>query len=164
MVRKITYFEYLYCDYFIVIPLHSTEVNNLKQNQCIIFTLDWLVYKSLTPYNLSHFHSHFRIHSFLILLLKGVTDGRTDRRAEKHGSFYNMDLLFSLLLFLYLLLLFFLLLLLFSGWQCKAGRVWSRPSDERTPLGPISPKTPTPQYQPIDRKKRKGKTVEDKKW
>ena len=26
---------------------------------------------------------------------------------------------------------------------------------------PISPKTPVPQYQPIDRKKRKGKIVED---
>ena len=26
---------------------------------------------------------------------------------------------------------------------------------------PISPKTPAPQYQPIDRKKRKGKIVED---
>ena len=26
---------------------------------------------------------------------------------------------------------------------------------------PISPKTPVPQYQPIDRKKRKGKRVED---
>ena len=26
---------------------------------------------------------------------------------------------------------------------------------------PISPKTPAPQYQPIDRKKRKGKRVED---
>ena len=28
-------------------------------------------------------------------------------------------------------------------------------------IHPISPKTPTPQYQPIDRKKRKGKKVED---
>ena len=28
-------------------------------------------------------------------------------------------------------------------------------------IHPISPKTPTPQYQPIDRKKRKGKRVED---
>ena len=26
---------------------------------------------------------------------------------------------------------------------------------------PISPKTPAPQYQPIDRKKRKGKRAED---
>ena len=26
---------------------------------------------------------------------------------------------------------------------------------------PISPKTPAPQYQPIDRKKRKGKRVDD---
>ena len=28
-------------------------------------------------------------------------------------------------------------------------------------IHPISPKTPASQYQPIDRKKRKGKTVED---
>ena len=28
-------------------------------------------------------------------------------------------------------------------------------------IPPISPKTPSPQYQPIDRKKRKGKIVED---
>ena len=28
-------------------------------------------------------------------------------------------------------------------------------------IHPISPKTPTPQYQPIDRKKRKAKRVED---
>ena len=28
-------------------------------------------------------------------------------------------------------------------------------------IHPISPKAPAPQYQPIDRKKRKGKTVED---
>ena len=28
-------------------------------------------------------------------------------------------------------------------------------------IHPINPKTPAPQYQPIDRKKRKGKKVED---
>ena len=28
-------------------------------------------------------------------------------------------------------------------------------------IHPSSPKTPAPQYQPIDRKKRKGKRVED---
>ena len=28
-------------------------------------------------------------------------------------------------------------------------------------IHPLSPKTPAPQYQPIDRKKRKGKKVED---
>ena len=28
-------------------------------------------------------------------------------------------------------------------------------------IHPISPKTPVPQYQPIDREKRKGKIVED---
>ena len=34
---------------------------------------------------------------FPIYLLKDVTDGRTDRRTEKHGSFYNVDkiILFS---------------------------------------------------------------------
>ena len=30
-----------------------------------------------------------------------------------------------------------------------------------TDVHPISPKTPAPQYEPIDRKKRKGKRVED---
>ena len=38
------------------------------------------------------------------------------------------------------------------GWQCKAEREW---------YTPISPNTPAPQYQPTDRKKRKGKIVED---
>ena len=40
-----------------------------------------------------------------------------------------------------------------KGWQCKA----ERESDVQH----ISPKTPAPQYQPIDRKKRKGKRVKD---
>ena len=34
-------------------------------------------------------------------------------------------------------------------------------SSARLRKSPISPKTPAPQYQPIDRKKRKGKIVED---
>ena len=40
-----------------------------------------------------------------------------------------------------------------KGRQCKA----ERESD----IHPISPKIPAPQYQPVDRKKRKGKIVED---
>ena len=47
-----------------------------------------------------------------------------------------------------------LLLLLLSK---KVGSARLRESD----MHPISPKTPAPQYQPIDRKKRKGKIVED---
>ena len=39
----------------------------------------------------------------------------------------------------------------------KIGSARLRESD----LHPISPKTPAPQYQPIDRKKRKGKRAED---
>ena len=39
----------------------------------------------------------------------------------------------------------------------KVGRARLRESD----IHPISPKTPAPQYQPIDRKKRKGKKVDD---
>ena len=35
----------------------------------------------------------------------------------------------------------------------------ARPSE--SDIHPISPKTPAPQYQPIDRKKRKGKRVEN---
>ena len=47
----------------------------------------------------------------------------------------------------------YLLLLLFK----KVGCARPRESD----IHPVSPKSPTPQYQPIDRKKRKGKIVED---
>ena len=39
----------------------------------------------------------------------------------------------------------------------KVGSARLRESD----IDSISPKTPAPQYQPIDRKKRKGKIVED---
>ena len=39
----------------------------------------------------------------------------------------------------------------------KVGSARVRVSD----IHPISPKTSAPQYQPIDRKKRKGKIVED---
>ena len=39
----------------------------------------------------------------------------------------------------------------------KVGSARLRESD----LRPISPKTPAPQYQPIDRKKRKGNRVDD---
>ena len=39
----------------------------------------------------------------------------------------------------------------------KVGNAWLRERD----IHPISPKTSAPQYQPIDRKKRKGKIVED---
>ena len=46
-----------------------------------------------------------------------------------------------------------LLLLLFK----KVGSARLRESG----IHPISPKTPAPKYQPIDRKKRKGKKVED---
>ena len=45
------------------------------------------------------------------------------------------------------------LLLLFK----KVGSARLRESD----VHPISPKTPAPQYQPIDRKKRNGKKMED---
>ena len=37
----------------------------------------------------------------------------------------------------------------------------SSASPGESDIHPISPKTPAPQYQPIDRKKRKGKRVED---
>ena len=46
-----------------------------------------------------------------------------------------------------------LLLLLFK--KVSSARLGERD------IHPISPKTPAPQYQPIDRKKRKGKRVED---
>ena len=50
-------------------------------------------------------------------------------------------------------LFIFVLLLLFI----KVGSARLRVSD----IHPISPKTSAPQFQPIDRKKRKGKRVED---
>ena len=52
-----------------------------------------------------------------------------------------------------LLVLLLLLLLLFK----KVSSAILGESD----IHPISPKTPAPQYQPIDRNKRKGKTRED---
>ena len=50
-------------------------------------------------------------------------------------------------------MIFILLLLLFI----KVGSARLKESN----MHPISPKTPAPQYQPINRKKRKGKRVED---
>ena len=60
--------------------------------------------------------------------------------------------------------------------MCEADEQWEQYTINNTPLllknvggarlresdiHPISPKTPSPQYQPINRKKRKGKIVED---
>ena len=45
-----------------------------------------------------------------------------------------------------------IIIIIKKGRQCKA---------ESDDVHPISPKTPAPQYQPIDRKKRKGKRLED---
>ena len=55
--------------------------------------------------------------------------------------------------YVYYYCILLLLLLLLK----KVGSARLRESD----VHPISPKTPAPQYQPIDRKKRKGKIVED---
>ena len=46
-----------------------------------------------------------------------------------------------------------IIIIIKNGRQCKAER--------ESGIHPISPKTPAPQYQRIDRKKRKGKRVED---
>ena len=46
-----------------------------------------------------------------------------------------------------------IIIIIKKGLQCKA----ERESD----IHPISPETSAPQYQPIDRQKRKGKRVED---
>ena len=46
-----------------------------------------------------------------------------------------------------------IIIIIKKGRQCKAERV--------SGIHPISPKTPARKYQPIDRKKRKGKRVED---
>ena len=47
-----------------------------------------------------------------------------------------------------IIIVIIIIIIIKKGQQCKAGR------------GPISLKTPAPQYQPINRKKRKGKRVE----
>ena len=47
--------------------------------------------------------------------------------------------------------LIIIIIIIKKGRQCKAEREWSD-------IHPISPKTPAPQYQPIDIKKRKGKS------
>ena len=39
-MRQIKYFEYLYYDYFIIIPIHSTEVNKFeKKSTYYIYSL-----------------------------------------------------------------------------------------------------------------------------
>ena len=58
-----------------------------------------------------------------------------------------------------LIMLGCLLLLLLLLSLKKVGNAWPEEGD----CHPISRKTPAPQYQPTERQKRKGKTVEDKK-
>ena len=53
------------------------------------FSLGIVLYKRSTPQYLTPFESHFRT-IFPYLISEGC-DGRTDRRTEKHGSFYNTD-------------------------------------------------------------------------
>ena len=50
-----------------------------------------------------------------------------------------------------IIIIIIIIIIIKKGRQCKA----------ESDVHPISPKTPAPQYQPIDRKKRKGKRVED---
>ena len=69
------------------------------------------------------------------------------------GGGGNIAIVTALPLLVVVLLLLLLLLLLLK----KVGSARLRESD----VHPISPKTPAPQYEPIDRKKRKGKRVED---
>ena len=82
---------------FIVIPIHSTEVNKGKDNQHIFYLVLFSIKVHSKPF--ISFPFTFRVHFFLVLLMKGVTDGHTDRQThrrtdgltEKHGSFYNKD-------------------------------------------------------------------------
>ena len=64
-----------------------------------------------------------------------------------------MPILFCNLVSKKCIIVLLLLLLLFK----KVGSARLRESG----IHPISPKTPAPQYQPIDKKKRKGKRIED---
>ena len=45
-MRKLRYFEYFYYDSFIVILIHSTEVNNWNENQRIMFGI--IIYYSFS--------------------------------------------------------------------------------------------------------------------
>ena len=64
----------------------------------------------------------------------------------------NMKISTNFIVIIFIILLLLLLLLLKKVSSARLGE-----SD----IHPISPKTPAPQYQPIDRKKRMGKRVED---
>ena len=64
---------------------------------------------------------------------------RDTENYKKSASSWNVTLIY--------------IIIMKKGRQCKAEREWY--------IHPISPKTPAPQYQPIDRKKIKGKIVED---
>ena len=70
-------------------------------------------------------------------------DARDTREKLHEGEYYPKDHCYEN----------YLLLLLLK----EVGSARLRESDQH----PISPKTPAPQYQPIDRKKRKWKIVED---
>ena len=67
-------------------------------------------------------------------------------------GFHFFNIIFHLIFHLLIIILLFLLLLF-----KEVGSARLRESD----IHPISPKTTAPQYQPIDRKKTKGKIVED---
>ena len=71
------------------------------------------------------------------------------------GGGGNIAIVSALLLSLLLLLL----LLLKKVGSARLREMYTL--DVQIYVHPISPKTPAPQYQPIDRKQRKGKRVED---
>ena len=85
--------------------------------------------------------SHWNIY-ILVHFIIGI-DQISHSKQPLQNLCCHRDVILSLLLLLLLLK--------------KVGSARLRESVEH----PISPKTPAPQYQPIDRKKRKGKRVED---
>ena len=79
---------------------------------------------------------------------KCLLKGRSVKSISQMGKMYSGSLRIWKRI-----IIIIIIIIIKKGRQCKA----ERESD----IHRISPKTPAPQYQPIDRKKRKGKRVED---
>ena len=120
-----------------------------KSNFISYYGANFVSYKNTMRLQLDYPNSHMKyIVETINQNWKSCTTrwGRKFRKSENPhnvSEFFLSDFLNSLLL---------LLLLLKEVSSARLGE-----SD----IHPISPKTPAPQYQPIDRKKRKGKRVED---
>ena len=73
--KKYIYFEHFYCDHLKVILIHSTEVNNWKENQRIIFSILIFYYFSINV-QLNTIYLIF-IHIFGSIFSYLITEGPT---------------------------------------------------------------------------------------